>query len=267
MNYLDTLKTEAEQEIRPLADVVARREKELAAVMDRIKYETENVERAEAVLAAHKQTASVKIASATSGWREWENRLGRLKGDIASARAALEVLKSEVRPAAERDLATAKDAVQCALIDLVKSHLPEVEKEMAALIGNVLAERDEFMAAADFIFAEYGGDFTGARRLYPDGAALRADPLRSHLMIATGLSETPYDPMDPFRSRSAYLPLTPPEATQDAPSVTSEPLANVELPQSGVPGVPEAAPKPLGDAPTASLDPSVEAAPCREETP
>jgi len=258
MNY-DNLKIEAERTIRPLAAVVARCERELAFAHKRAKTERDNIEKLEVHLATLKSSAGRYLAEQNE-YATFQTKIKRLTADLAAAQGAVEMFKSDLIPDAERALADAKKRVQCGLIDLVKAHLPACEKRMAERIDEVLRERDAFMSAADFLFSIYGdvNGFSGGRRIYPDGRALRPDPYRPYLMIATGLFETSFDPADSMRQLNAYLVPTPPEALQDAPSVTSEPLANVELPQSGVPGAPEPSPAAILDAPTGSLDQSVE---------
>ena len=270
MNY-DNLKIEAERTIRPLAAVVARCERELAFAHKRAKTERDNIEKLEVHLATLKSSAGRYLAEQNE-YATFQTKIKRLTADLAAAQGAVEMFKSDLIPDAERALADAKKRVQCGLIDLVKAHLPACEKRMAERIAEVLRVRDEFMGAADFLFGEYadGVGFSGGQRLYPDGAALRTDPLRSHLQIATSLFEESYDPMDSMRRRNAYLvptpEPTPPEAVKAAPVLMAKAPESVEPPQSGVPGAPKTAPEVATDARTPSLEESVKgepaAAPC-----
>jgi len=278
--YYEAFKVEAAKTVKPLADAVAKLEKQVAGIADRIRYEGENVGRSEAVLAAHKQSAGAKLTAGTSTYREWQTRLGRLSGDVAAARAALEILKGEILPNVEREFATVKAALQAALIHLVEAHLPEVEQKMAELIAVVLAARDSFMVACDSLFGEYadGVGFSGAQRLYPDPTHLRPDPIRPSLQIGTSLEESTVDPTTGPRRRGAYLtpapqsapPVIPVEKTALSPTPTppdgpgAARTAPVELAEGetsakeGPFDAPQAAPEALQTTRTASLEQSIE---------
>jgi len=167
--YFDTLKPEAETKIKPLAATVAKLGRELDDLRHDAKKERGNVEGLEERLTGFKAKAGEWLAGGKDSRATFKVRLKHLAGDLAAAKETVAVYDGELIPAAERALAEAKRKVQAALLDMVRASMPTCEQRMAELLGAVLAEREDFMAAADSIFSEYGGDFTGKNRVYPDG--------------------------------------------------------------------------------------------------
>jgi hypothetical protein len=233
MNYLDTLKTEAAKTVKPLADQVTTLTRQLASIRKRADDEKGSAAQTEANIANLKALAGEALTGKGVGaFDRYKTSLKKLTARLATSREIIETFNREILPAKECEIATAKAVLQEGLIALVMTHLPEAEKEMAALIGVVLRERDQFMASADAVFLEYGGDFANSRRVYPDGLSLRPDPYRPHLQIATGLSEESYDPADGMRRRGAYLTPAPQSAPSVNPVVKTPVTAQVGVPQA-----------------------------------
>ena len=220
MNYLELLKPEAEKSIRSLAADVVKLTRQLASLRKHGETERGNAKALEERQAELKGMAGQRVAEGQNAYASWKVALKRVTADLAASKEAVATFKTDLIPTAERALAAAKVKVQAGLIDLAKASLPVCERRMGELIGEVVLERTRFMAACDTIFKDYGGDFTGKNRVYPDGVYLRPDPYRPSMQIATGLEESVYDPANaPLRGACLSPPPPAPDA-QDAPGPT-----------------------------------------------
>jgi hypothetical protein len=245
MNYLDTLKSEATKTVAGLGETVAEREKQVASIEDRIKYEHEDVDRRAENLARFKEAAGAQVARGTSQYREWQHRFGRLSADLATARAALALLESDIAPATKAALAVARKSLSQALTALCLAGRPRCEARMAELLDVVIAEHDEFYWACDRLHRDYGQTLTWPEF---DLGAVAEHPRLGCVAKRTLVSPAPY--------LAFTRPPAPPVAQTEKtpPEPTPAPVA----PPPQCPGVPaDAAATPVESTPTAQVGETV----------
>jgi len=245
MNYEEIFRPEAERTVKPLADEVATLSRQLATLRRRCLDEQESVRRAEEDIAALKQIAAARLEGDTGGYDRFKTSLKKLQAKLDTAQEIVRTFE-ELIPAKERDLASAKNKLQSTFLALAAAARPACEARMAELIGTVLAERDAFVATFERLALDYGADFTGANKLYPDGLHYRPDPHRADFLIATGLEESLIEAGTVRARRGPYLS---PPSPQPAQVTTQEPSEPVGV-DPGATG--EAAPD-NSDAPAAPL--------------
>ena len=216
MDYYATFKTEAAKTIKPLADSVRRLEKELERLRAQLTKEQGNAASFKQRLDTLKSLAGEKLTAGQNAYEKYRRDHRRLAGELGTSQAMVESFTDELIPAKERELSEARNKVQAALGDLAVAKRPVCEDCMAELLGQVLDERDSFVAAFDSLFGEYGGDFTGYHRVYPDGLHYRPDPSRADFLIATGLDENSVNSKSIRNRRGDYL--TPPQEAAEAAS-------------------------------------------------
>jgi len=224
MSYLEQFRPEAECQIAPLARNVEALTKQLAELRKRLANEQEHLAQHEREADKLKSLAGASLSGDTNGFEKFKVALRKKTALIVTSREVVDILGREVLPNVERELAEAKCALQTGLLDFAATCRPVCEAKMAELIGAVLAERDSFMAAFSQIFADFGGDFQGSSKLYPDGIHYRPDPLRADMMIGTGLEEMRITSDSIQRRRGDFLTEPPqgPGSTGNVPTAAPE---------------------------------------------
>jgi len=244
-NYSEVLKDKAALVLRPLADAVQARERELAAIRKRLADETERAVGAESDLAVLKGDAALHLA--VGAFERFKTSLKKRQAILDASRETARLLADEITPQAERAFVVARRALQVGFLNFVVTSRPLCEVPMADLIGQALLERDAFMAALDLLAATYGATFTGSCRSYPDPAHLRSDPSpgRSGMAISTGLDERLVDASTISARRGDTL-LEGPRPPAGPPPPPAAPDMPQEAP--GVRGASDMTQEPSGDS-------------------
>jgi len=259
-DYYTIFKREAETAIKPLAEVIRALMKQLAELRQRLIDEQENLAQHEREADKLKSLAGASLGGDINSFERFKTSLRKKTGLIATSREVVDTLGREVLPNVERELAEARCKRQAALLDFLVGCRPACESRMAELIGTVLAERDDFMAAFSSIFADFGGDFTGNNRVYPDGKHYRPSPARPDFLIQTTLDESTIDRRSllSLAELMAERPAPPPEAP--VPQKSAE--APIEAP---TPGAPQGQGVPKNEA-TAHVESSIDQKPAQDTT-
>jgi len=220
-DYCDILRPAAEAALRPLADAVLEKAKELGAAQKRLAGERERAKGMESDFAALKAGAGTRLMGGQNTYEHFRRNIGKRQALLTAAQEIIQTFTAEIAPQAEAALAEAKRKLQAGFLDFVVASRPACEAPMTALIGQALTERDEFMRALDELATFYGTNFTGNARTYPEATHLRPDPYRHWMAIGTGLDERAVDPATVQRRRGDGL--TPPPAPEPLPEAPQAP--------------------------------------------
>ena len=254
-NYTTLLQHDVERILTPLADAERWQQRQLDALKHRLATEQGNAEALAGRLERLRASTGERLADGQNSFERYRRDLKKLTADLDTAKSMIESFVADLIPAKTRELAAAKARTQKALLDLAASHRPECENRMGEKIGLALAERDSYMSAVDAIAAGVGASFAGQNRTYPDGCCYQQDQYRSHMWLATSLTEAAFDPAAHARlpRHGPFLAPTPQEAPQEALGSTITTLDDSQD-HLAPDNAPEADPCPRSDDPGMDRD-------------
>ncbi len=143
------------EELRPLAEAVAAAETQHAAIRDRLQNAEREVARLDKALEAHRRRAVSQLGGSSDAFAKFQSRLRRLSREHAVAAETVAALTTDVAPRAEGELAAARGELAAELKTVAGAAHRDAETAIHELLSEVLDMRDDYLAAAEALFASH----------------------------------------------------------------------------------------------------------------
>lgn len=159
MNYLDTLKPEAEKALRSPAEKVRTLQKHAAMIQRRAIDEDDKGVRLVEDIARLEAAAGESLGGSTNDYEKFKVAIRKLQARLAASKEIGELFHKKIIPAQRRELDAARIALSAAAAVFYARHVPDCESRMVALLDAVVTEYDDFLDACAALRKEYGCGF------------------------------------------------------------------------------------------------------------
>jgi chromosome segregation ATPase len=159
MDYYNEMKSQAEGSLKVSAKNVQDCTAAISKIEKRFAEEMENVKNYENRIKVLNERASESLLSDTNSYEKYRTSITKLRAQLATSVAICTTFQNELLPAKKNQLAESKKELEKALTVFCESKRAACEKKMTELIGQVVAERDDFLDAVQRLFAENGLTF------------------------------------------------------------------------------------------------------------
>ena len=237
MNYLETLRTEAEKKLRPLADQVRKLAKQLDTLRQREISETEGLVQACDNVARLKGLAGEYLEDGPGGFARFQTGLKRAMAKEETSAETVKILAGELVPAKKAELEAARGQLERAYRAFYRDQLPACESRMADLLAQVVTEHDDFILAFEQLREDFG-------TLSIDGPPPVAANSRLSVIDRYGMGGLPW---------ITFLPPPRAAAAPDAPATMPAVPVLVPPAQAENPPTAEVGESVTGDGPRAAV--------------
>ena len=157
-----TLAYTAEKTIKPLADQVRKRARQLAELQKRAADEAEGHVKAVDDVTRWKGLAGEYLADSSPGsFDRYKTGLKRALAKEETARESVKIFAADLIPTARRELDTARTKLEQAFAALVVTARADYENRLTELLVAVVGEHDNWLAAISELAKGFGTSFHG----------------------------------------------------------------------------------------------------------
>ena len=156
MDYMTLLKPEAEQSVKTFAKNVQDCTSAITKIEKRLAEEMGDVRNFESRIADLNSRASESLLSDTNSYEKYRTSITKLRAQLATSVAICTTFQNELLPAKKAQLDEERRKLDKALTVFCEGKRGACEAKMTELIGQVVAERDDFLDAVERLFAENG---------------------------------------------------------------------------------------------------------------
>jgi len=163
MDYYNELKPQAEATVKVFAKNVQDSTSAITKIEKRLAEEMGDVRNFESRIADLNSRASESLLSDTNSYEKYRTSITKLRAQLATSVAICTTFQNELLPAKKAQLDEERRKLDKGLQVFCEAKRASCEAKMTELIGQVVAERDDFLEAVNRLFSDYGLTFKVGR--------------------------------------------------------------------------------------------------------